>query len=171
MPTRVGLLRFIMAADIPATLVNIVHESDRDAAVASLGQWFLASTEQERATLVAGWPLGAEWPYPDPARLGCTRGERFPPEVRLVASLVLDELENRTGTREHLVALSATYRSCEIAGLDPERTFETVAAAVSPPFAASLRNFVQRSPEARRVDAFGLREQVNADGETEVRLE
>jgi len=53
-----------------------------------------------------------------------------PARERIVASLVLEYLEGVFGSREHLIALSATYRACELAGLDPATLFEQVAGAL-----------------------------------------
>lgn len=152
-------------------LQALVEEPQRDLAVGQLGSRFLLATPEERVALRQGWSFDVEWPYPAPARLACRLGEGQPPETRIVASLVLDWLDGVFGTREHLIALCATYRSCELAGLSPTQVFESVASALPAEEGEELRAFLRRSPDERRLTAFGLVERTNSDGEVEVDLQ
>jgi hypothetical protein len=150
---------------------NLIEEANRDSAAAALGSVFLTATGSDRAAVFNGWDFAVEWPYPTPARLACTNGEHTSPRERIISSLVLDSLERVVGTREHLIALSATYRSCELAGLSPSEIFESVAAVLPSRDAQILRAFLGRRAEDRALSAFGLAERVNADGEVEVHPE
>lgn len=116
----------------PDWLRGLARQSDRAAAVVELARLFISALVPQREAVAAGWPFGAEWPYPNPARLGCKSGETIPARDRIVASLVLDYLEGVFGSREHLIAVSATYRACELAGLEPATVFEEVAEALDP---------------------------------------
>ena len=151
-----------------AWLRELLDEKDREFAVATLGKAFLRASPSERQMVAEGWDFGNDWPYPSPERLACVRGERFSPRDRIVASLVLDFLEGACGPREHLIALSATSRSCELAALSPEAVFETVAAALPVDEAEDLRAFCRRPVEDRHPRAFDLHESRNLDGEVEI---
>jgi len=154
--------------ELPAWMPALVMDRNRGRAAAALGPSFLRATGEERSAVAAGWSFGATWPYPDPARLACRTGETTSPLERIVSSLVLDSLENIFGTREHLIALSATYRSCELAGLSPSDVFSSVAAVLPASHADALRAFLRRQPEDRSLGAFGLVERTNEDGEYEI---
>lgn len=151
-------------------LDKLIASTDREAAFAALGPLFLAATDAERIEVYNGWDFGVHWPYPTPSRLGCSKGERSPPRDRIISSLVLDSLVGAFGTREHLIALSETYRSCELAGLSPAQVFESVAGVLPIAHAEILISFLRRTPEQRAPSAFGLVETVNADGEVEIHL-
>lgn len=155
----------------PEWLGPLVNQSNRATAAVALARLFISALASHRESILAGWPFGAEWPYPDPARLGCSRGEKVPARDRIVASLVLDYLEEVFGSREHLIALSATYRACEVAGLDPARVFEEVAGALDADGANWLRSFLRRGQSERELGAFGLVERRNEDGEVEIHFE
>lgn len=154
--------------DQVAWIRKLKEEANRQSAAAALGPAFLMATAKERMAVVKGWDFGVEWPYPAPARLACRKGEDTSPRDRIISSLVLDSLEGVVGTREYLIALSATYRSCELAGLSPAEVFASVAEALTPTDAEALRTFIRRRPEERALSAFGLVERVNPDGEVEV---
>lgn len=156
---------------IPHWLEPIVSRSDRAAAVNELACLFISTAVAKRQAIAAGWPFGAEWPYPAPARLGCESGETVPAKERIVSSLVLDYLAGLFGSREHLIALSATCRSCELAGLAPAAVFEEVASALEPEAASWLRSFLKRDESERAPRAFGLIERTNEDGEVEIHLD
>lgn len=149
---------------------SLVTQPDRSAAAIDLARGFICAVVAERETILAGWPFSVEWPYPDPARLGCSHGEAASPRDRIMACLVLEYLEGMFGSREHLIALSATYRSCELANLDPAAVFEEAAAVLDNPAAAWLRSFLKRSKSDRELRAFGLVERRNQDGEVEIHL-
>jgi hypothetical protein len=155
----------------PDWLQQLVNRPDRAAAVIELARLFLAAAATQRELVRAGWPFGAAWPYPDPARLGCDRGETAPARERIVASLALEYLEGVFGSREHLIVLSATYRACELAGLDPTTVFEQVAGALDASGACWLRSFLSRSKSDREPSAFGLVERSNEDGEVEIHFQ
>lgn len=157
-------------SDAPDWFGRLQCAPDRYASTIELGKRFIAATVAERRALADKWPLGAKWPYPNPARLGCQIGEVFSSRDRIVASLVLDYLEGITGFREHLIALSASYRSCELAGLDAELIFEEVAAALPAAAAEVLEAFLQREKSERDPKAFCLFERTNQDGEVELDL-
>lgn len=157
-----------MAGADVSWLRGLINEPNRNAAAAALGATFLDATPEARDIVINGWDFGVEWPYPAPERLACVNGEDASPRQRIVSTLVLDSLEGVFGSREHLVALSATYRSCELAGLSPVDVFEAVAKALPAKHAEMLRNFLHRRPEDRALGVFGLTERVNADGEVEV---
>ncbi len=154
----------------PPWLRDLARDSNRVRAAAALGTAFVNATPDERLLVIAGWDFGVEWPYPDPTRLACRIGEAAPPLERIVSSLVLDSLEHVFGTREHLIALSATYRSCELAGLSPTDVFSSVAAVLPEDHADELRAFLRRTAEDRSLTAFGLVERVNATGEREIHV-
>lgn len=152
----------------PTWLGALCTHPDRAAAVVELGRRFGTATESERRLVRDGWPFSAKWPYPDPSRLGCQKGEPFSSRDRIVASLVLDHLEGLFGSREHLIAMSATCRSCELAGLDPATVMEEVASALPPEPAEYVRAFLRRPESGRRAECFGLVESLDADGEIEL---
>ena len=89
----------------------------------------------------------------------------------MIASLVLDYLEGVFGSREHLIALSASYRSCQLAELNPAAVFEDVAISLPSEAAKTLRAFLHRPESLRRPEEFGLVEQSNQDGEIELELQ
>jgi hypothetical protein len=157
-------------SDVPSWFGRLQCTPDRDASTVELGWRFVAGTVAERRALADKWPLGAKWPYPNPARLGCQIGEVFSSRDRVVATLVLEHLEGLIGSREHLIALSASYRSCELAGLDPRLIFEEVAAALPASAAKVLQAFLQRDESGREPKAFCLFERTNQDGEVELDL-
>jgi hypothetical protein len=150
---------------------SLAEKSDRGAAAVDLGEAFMVADLKDREGIRAGWNFGVEWPYPAPERLACTVGEVYSPRARIVASLILDSLEGVSGTREHLIALCATFRACELAQLSAVDVFEAVAVILTPPDADALRSFVRRSPDERQPSAFGIKERTNADGETELHIQ
>jgi hypothetical protein len=159
-------------SNVPIWLVRLCSEPDRKAATIEVGRRFVgAATVTDRLALADGWPFGADWPYPNPSRLGCQIGELFSSRDRIVASLVLDHLEGVAGSREHLIALSASYRCCELAGLDAKAVFDEVAAALPAAAAESMRAFLRRGESEREPRAFGLVERTNRDGEVELDLQ
>jgi len=157
-------------SDEPRWFEQVRTQSDRCAASIELAERFLATTAAERRTLADGWPFGGKWPYPNPARLGCQIGESFDSRVRIVASLILSYLEGAFGSKEHLIALSATHRACELSGLDASTVFEEVAVALPAPAAGSLHAFLRRDAFDRDPKAFGFVERTNEDGEVELHL-
>jgi hypothetical protein len=159
-----------MTQPVPDWITELARDADREGAVVRLGTRFLAATDAERAAVYEGWPFGAKWPYPKLLRLACGNGEKFSPRERIVASLVLDSLEGVFGTREHLIALSAKYRSCELAGLSPVAVFESVGAVLLDSHSKALSSFLRRTPDQRATSAFGLVETLNPDGEIEIIL-
>lgn len=152
-------------------LKKLIKSKDRVSASVALGRGFLRASPEERLFISSGWNFNAEWPYPDPARLACTIGEASSPQERIACSFVLDSLEKVFGTREHLIALSASYRSCELAKLSGSDVFRDVASALPEREADVLVRFLKRTREDRSLEAFGLFERVNADGETEIHFE
>ena len=157
-------------SDVPGWFGRLQCAPDRDASTIELGWRFIAATMAERRALADKWPFGAKWPYPNPARLGCQIGEVFSSRDRIVASLVLEYLDGIIGSREHLIALGASYRSCELAGLDARLIFEEVAAALPAPAAKAIQAFLQRDESGRDTKAFCLSERTNQDGEVELDL-
>lgn len=148
-----------------------LQDPDRAAASVKLGAAFVDGTPDERFSVFEQWPFGVEWAYPTLSRLACVRGEKYPPGDRIIASLVLDALEGVLETRENLVALSATYRSCELASVSPAELFGLVADALPFELGQSLRDFLLRRPEERALAEFLLVERANEDGEIEIVLE
>ncbi len=157
-------------SELPSWFGPLVTLSDRNVATIEFARHFVAAAETQRQAIADRWPFEAEWPYPNPARLGCQIGESFSARDRIVASLVLDYLEGIVGSREHVIALSASYRSCQLAGLDPRTVFEAVAVALPSDAAGSLHSFLRRDESKRDPAAFGLVERTNRDGEMELEL-
>ena len=98
-------------------------------------------------------------------------GEAFSARDRIVASLVLDYLEGAMGSKEHQIALSASYRSSQLAGLDPATVFEDVAVSLPADAAETLRSFLRRDKTRQNPKVFGLVERTNRDGEVELDLQ
>jgi hypothetical protein len=157
-------------SDEPRWFEQLRTQSDRSGASIALAKCFLAATPPERRALTDGWPFGAIWLYPNPARLGCQIGESFGSRDRIIASLILSYLEGAFGSKEQLIAISAAYRACELSGLDASKVFEDVAVALPAPPAEILRAFLRRDAPDRDPKAFGFVERINKDGEVELDL-
>lgn len=153
----------------PSFIAALTTEPDRQQASVALGAQFLQASPAERQAVIDGWSFGVSWPYPDPARLACRKGEASTPLERIEASLVLDALERAwRSPREYLVALAVTHRAAELANLDPVDVFQRVASALPREAAEPLLAFIRRAPADRSPQAFLLEERTNADGEVEV---
>ncbi len=152
----------------PSWMAALLAMQDRESASIALGGAFLAAPPAERTAVRAGWPFGAEWPWPSQWRLACTRGERGTPHERIVASLVLMVLEAPLDEREGVLMLAVVYHGSLLAGLDPDAIFSMVAAAAPAPAAAALKAFVARSAPDKAMAAFALEVRTNADGEQEL---
>ena len=153
---------------LPQWIDSLVTEPDRELAVVELGAAFLNASAEERQILLAGWNFGVHWPYPNGERLSCQRRERTTPRERIVASLVLDALEGAwKNWPEFVVGLAHSYRSAELAGLDPRQLFTTVAAQMPEPMADELQKFLARPAADRAPAAFNIKERSNAEGEVE----
>ncbi len=153
----------------PAWLDPLIEMPDRLAASIELGLAFVSASAADRAAVFAGWGFGADWEYPSPWRLACTTGEQGSPHERIVATLVLNGLENRSDSREEVLLFCVAYNACALAGLDADALLSTVARSLPDRAARALRDFVGRSPRDKALEAFLLVKKPNADGEMEIR--
>lgn len=153
----------------PAWLDALIEMPDRLAASIELGMAFVSAAAAERAAVCVGWGFGVDWEYPSPWRLACTKGEQGSPHERIVATLVLNGLENRSDSREEVLLFCVAYNACALAGLDADALLSTVARSLPDRAALALRDFVRRSPRDKALEAFLLVKKPNADGEIEIR--
>lgn len=156
------------AAVSPPFMAPLIALPDREAATIAFAQAFFTASPQERALVLERWGYGAQWPYASAARLGCRKGERFSPEQRIPANMLLNGIENREAARDQLIVCCLYHHSCLHAGMDPRATFARVAAVLPEPAAQRLLGFERRAPDDQRLEEFGLEARRDANGEVEI---
>lgn len=156
---------------IPLWIDELLEIQDRTMASIKLSKAFMKASDNERKIVAIEWNYNREWLYPAFERLSCRKGEKTEPKDRIITSLILDSLEKIIGTREHLIALSATYRACELVSLSPDDVFISVAKILPENDGDILKAFIKRPPEDRNISAFGLVEKETKDGEIEIHFD
>jgi len=152
------------------TLRQIINLSDRQEAYYHLVDYYLNANVEEQIDIRKKWNLGTQWVYPNWKRLACCFSETYSPKKRITALLTAVSLKDLKipDWRDELVGIASIYHSCLLAKVSPEEIFERVASASSPETAKFIRDFCQRSPKEKSLEAFGLQIVMNADGEQEV---
>ena len=152
------------------TLTQILNLSDRQEAYYQLVDYYLKADANEQANIRKEWDFGVQWVYPKLERLACHLNEMYHPKAKIIAALTATSLQDlRTvDWRDELVGIAFIYHSCLLVKVSPQEVFERVASASSPETAKFLRDFYQRDPKDKSLEAFDLQIVTNPDGEKEV---
>ena len=72
--------------------------------------------------------------------------------------------------RDDLTGIAFCYHNLALMGIDADRAFEEVAMISSPRFSKLLKEFIQRPPAGKSLEAWGLRVEQSPDGPVAVRI-
>jgi hypothetical protein len=149
---------------------EIITDPDRAEAYYRLASLYMQGPDEIREQIRQGWDFGLDWIYPNPTKLACSKNESHSCYEKILASLVYNSINDLRvrDLRDELIDIAITYHSCLAAGFDPREIFEKVASVSSLKTAQFLRDFINREPEDKSLEAFMLTKQKNVDGEFEV---
>lgn len=154
---------------MPEWYVTAVADRRNPAACIAFAKDFLDAPPAERAEVVKSWDPELKWELPSPQRLACIDETPGSPVERIRADLLFQVLGlSGADAREAIMGFAVIHNSCKLAGIDPETIFEEIADAVGGAGATALRDFANRDPEDKSMEAFMLEAVPSSGGGYEV---
>ena len=151
-----GDLRQYWASAIPCPL---------DFEIAAVADAYAAADSEERKAMRGRIQPGRPWAFLGFAERMAALAVRERKEERIAQGLLGMVLEGfRHDPRENILVLSLLHHSAEKLGADARALFERAAALADESAARHLRDFVNRSPELKRIEVMGFREKVTKQG-------
>jgi hypothetical protein len=143
---------------------KILSDPDRVAATVMLAKYLREATQKERETIIAGWNWGVEWKYPPFGRLACATGNSWSIEDTIYGALILDCLESKENPRERLFVYCEVFNSCVLANLDAHKIISTIGQIFGGSIETSLKQWLNRTEEDKKLEAFGMAARKVDDG-------
>ena len=138
----------------------ILDEADRKKAYHDLAETYMTSDSALRLTVSKYWNFGKKWGF----------DKTLPPLQRIRAGLIWYSIavKDSRDIRDDLMGIAKNYHLCVAYGFDPDEVFRSVADVSLPFIARLLTNFINRPPELKSMEAFGLTKTILEDGAIEI---